>query len=211
MRSMGSRRSSKASKRSFSSTRMREHKTPIFIARLANVSSLCWIRLFGAKNFGSLGAVAEIPRPRSAPPGHAEAERNTSLGSRPRTPLTNYASVRSRSERLDCRSLTPVFLFLGSESKLDWTGLEDLQLGAALSALDDLALLDVRRELDGRRALGTARGHDNDRHHLTLLRSGVHWFRTNRRFARSRVSLALVRLAKLDNLAQPLTDTRDRG
>src|SRR2546423_1324595 len=71
---------------------------------------------------------------------------------------SSFSSARIREHRTPIlTSLAPVFLFLGREPELHRIALDDLQLRAAVAAGHDLALLDVRGELDVGRALGTLR------------------------------------------------------
>src|SRR6266699_2193757 len=73
----------------------------------------------------------------------------------------------------------PVFLFLGGQVELERVGVDDLELGAALGALDDLALLDVVEGELGL-ALGAGGGHHGGHGFLLLLQS------CSARMARSR-------------------------
>src|SRR5207245_4990344 len=88
--------------------------------------------------------------------------------SRPRRAKTSkrsFSSARMREQRTPIfTSLAPVFLFLGRQSEFDRVPLDDFQLGAAVAAGHDLALLDVGCELDIGGALRAFRGCDGCHH-----------------------------------------------
>src|SRR5437660_805876 len=60
--------------------------------------------------------------------------------------------------------LAPVFLFFRRQLQLDGIALHDLKLGAAVSAGDDLAPLNVGGQLDVGAAFRTLRGHHGCHH-----------------------------------------------
>src|SRR2546422_461419 len=77
----------------------------------------------------------------------------------------SFSSARMREQRTPILiSLAPVFLFLRRQAQLDRIPLDDLQLGAAVGAGHDLALLDVRRQLDVGLAFRAFCGHDGCHH-----------------------------------------------
>src|SRR3989449_8332217 len=91
--------------------------------------------------------------------------RSISSRCRAKASKRSFSSARMREQRTPILiSLAPVFLFLGRQAQLDRIALNDLQLGAAVGAGDDLALLDVRRQLDVGLAFGALRGYDRCHH-----------------------------------------------
>src|SRR5438552_16416022 len=75
------------------------------------------------------------------------------------------ASPRPGSGNREPRSsFAPVFLLFRGQAKLDRIALDDFQLGAALGAGHDLALFDVRSELDIGLAFRTLRGYGSCHH-----------------------------------------------
>src|ERR1700730_5987457 len=78
---------------------------------------------------------------------------------------SSFSSARIREQSTPIlTSLAPVFLFLGRQPEFDRVALDDFELGPAIGAGYDLALLDVRRELDIGRAFGTLRGYGSCHH-----------------------------------------------
>src|ERR1700680_5041487 len=85
--------------------------------------------------------------------------RSMSSPRRAKTSKRSFSSARIREQRTPIlTSFAPVFLFFRRQAELNRVALDDFQLGAAVGAGYDLALLDVRRQLDVGRALRALRG-----------------------------------------------------